>query len=234
MRLNDRQADQMRTLSFETNVTKYAEGSCLVKFGDTHVLCTATVEENTPKWLSGKGEGWITAEYSMLPRSTHQRIQRHKAMSGGRSQEISRLIARALRSGFDLKKMPEKSIVVDCDVLQADGGTRTAAVTGGFVAIKQALNFLMKQNLIKQDPTLYQIAAVSIGKLGDNIHVDLDFEEDSHCDCDVNFVMNSELNFVEVQGTAERQTFSPTEFQNMMALAQQTCKQIFEVQQKFL
>lgn len=234
LRLNDRPLNQMRPLSFETNVTKYAEGSCLVKFGDTHVLCTATVEENTPKWLSGKGEGWITAEYSMLPRSTHQRIQRQKALSGGRSQEISRLIGRALRSGFDLKKMPEKSIVVDCDVLQADGGTRTAAVTGGFIAIKQALNFLMKQNLVKEDPTLYQIAAVSIGKLGENIHVDLDFEEDSHCDSDVNFVMNSEMNFVEVQGTAEKQTFSSAEFQAMMELAQQTCQQIFKEQQKFL
>lgn len=234
MRLNDRSLNQMRPLSFEINVTKYAEGSCLVKFGDTHVLCTASIEENTPKWLSGKGEGWITAEYSMLPRSTHQRIQRAKALTGGRSQEISRLIGRALRSGFDLKKMPEKSITVDCDVLQADGGTRTAAITGGFIAVKQALNFLMKQNLIKEDPTLYQIAAVSLGKLGNNIHVDLDYEEDSHCDCDVNFVMNSNMDFIEVQGTAERQTFNAKDFQEMMTAAQHTCAQIFEVQKQYL
>lgn len=234
MRLNDRPLSQMRPLSFEINVTKYAEGSCLVKFGDTHVLCTASIEENTPKWLSGKGEGWITAEYSMLPRSTHQRIQRAKALTGGRSQEISRLIGRALRSGFDLKKMPEKSIMVDCDVLQADGGTRTAAVTGGFIAVKQALNFLMKQNLIKEDPTLFQIAAVSVGKLGTNIHVDLDYEEDSHCDCDVNFVMNSKMDFIEIQGTAEKQTFNSKEFNLMMESAQKTCAQIFEVQKKFL
>lgn len=234
MRLFDRPLDQMRPISFEVNVTKYAEGSCLVKFGDTHVLCTASVEENTPKWLSGKGEGWITAEYSMLPRSTHQRIQRAKALTGGRSQEISRLIGRALRSGFDLKKMPEKSIIVDCDVIQADGGTRTAAITGGFVAIKQALNFLMKQQLIKEDPTLFQVAAISIGKLGPNLHVDLDYEEDSHCDSDVNFVMNSHMDFIEIQGTAEKQTFNAKEFQAMMECAQKTCAQIFEAQKKFL
>lgn len=234
MRLNNRPNDKMRPLSFEINVTKYAEGSCLVKFGDTHVLCTASVEENTPKWLSGKGEGWITAEYSMLPRSTHQRIQREKALNGGRSQEISRLIGRSLRSGFDLKKMPEKSIIVDCDVLQADGGTRTAAITGGFVAIKQALSFLLKQGLLKEDPTLFQVAAVSIGKLGPNVQVDLDFEEDSHCDSDVNFVMNSEMEFIEVQGTAEKQTFTSAEFQSMMALAQKTCASIFEIQRQFL
>ncbi len=234
MRLNNRSNDQMRALSFEVNVTKYAEGSCLVKFGDTHVLCTASVEENTPKWLAGKGEGWITAEYCMLPRSTHQRIQREKALNGGRSQEISRLIGRALRSGFDLKKMPEKSIILDCDVIQADGGTRTAAVTGGFIAIKQALNFLLKQGLLKQDPTLFQVAAVSVGKSGPNIQVDLDFEEDSHCDSDVNFVMNSNMEFVEIQGTAEKQTFSSVEFQNMMTVAQKTCASIFESQKRFL
>lgn len=234
MRLENRPDNKMRTLSFETNVTKYAEGSCLVKFGDTHVLCTASVEENTPKWLSGKGEGWITAEYCMLPRSTHQRIQREKALNGGRSQEISRLIGRALRSGFDLKKMPEKSIIVDCDVIQADGGTRTAAITGGFVAIKQALKFLLSQGLIKEDPTLYQIAAVSVGKLGDKIQVDLDYEEDSHCDSDVNFVMNSNLEFIEIQGTAEKQTFNSKEFQSMMSIAQNTCAEIFEAQRKYL
>lgn len=234
LRLHDRPLDQMRPLSLEVNVTKYAEGSCLVKFGDTHVLCTASIEENTPKWLAGKGEGWITAEYSMLPRSTHQRIQRQKALTGGRSQEISRLIGRALRSGFDLKKMPEKSIMVDCDVLQADGGTRTAAVTGGFIAVKQALNFLLKQNILKEDPTRFLIAAVSVGKMGENIHVDLDFEEDAHCDCDVNFVMNSEMDFIEIQGTAEKQTFNASEFQKMMDVAQRTCAQIFETQRKFL
>lgn len=234
MRMNDRPLEQMRPLSFEVNVTKYAEGSCLVKFGDTHVLCTASVEENTPKWLAGKGEGWITAEYCMLPRATHQRINRTKALNGGRSQEISRLIGRALRSGFDLKKMPDKSIIVDCDVLQADGGTRTAAVTGGFVAIKQALNFLLKQGALKEDPTLFQIAAVSIGKLNGEIHVDLNYEEDAHCGCDVNFVANSKNDFIEIQGTAEGETFNSDEFQKMMKLALATCAQIFEVQKDFI
>jgi ribonuclease PH len=170
----------------------------------------------------------------MLPRSTHQRIQRAKALTGGRSQEISRLIGRALRSGFDLKKMPEKSILVDCDVLQADGGTRTAAITGGFIAIKQALNFLLKQGLLQQDPTLFQISAVSIGKLGQNLHVDLDYDEDSNCDSDVNFVMNSKMEFIEIQGTAEKKPFLSKDFQTMMELAQKSCEQLFNLQKPYL
>lgn len=232
MRLNERPLHQMRPLTFETNVTKYAEGSCLVKFGDTHVLCTASIESSIPKWLAGKAEGWVTAEYSMLPRSTHQRIQRDKALNGGRSQEISRLIARALRAGVDLTKMPETSVTVDCDVLQADGGTRTAAITGGFVALKQAFDFRMKQGFLKEDPIISQIAAVSIGMLNHEFYVDLDYDEDSSCDSDVNFVLTSKNEFVEIQGTSERKTFNQTDMTKMMALAENTCRGIFAEQIK--
>ncbi|MCO5113315.1 MAG: ribonuclease PH [Bdellovibrionaceae bacterium] len=234
MRQNDRPLDQMRPLEFEVGVNKFAEGSCLVKFGDTHVLCTATLEEGVPKWLAGKNEGWITAEYCMLPRSTHQRIRRDKALTGGRTQEISRLIGRSLRAGFDLSKIPEKSFVVDCDVLQADGGTRTAAITGGYVALRQAFNFLLKQGLLQQDPTQTQIAAVSIGRLNGQCYVDLDYEEDSHCESDVNFVMNSKKEFIEIQGTAENNSFSQDDLIAMMGLALKTGEHIFERQTKYL
>lgn len=234
MRQNDRPLNKMRPLEFQVGVSKFAEGSCLVKYGDTHVLCTASLEDNVPKWLMGKGEGWITAEYNMLPRSTHQRIRREKAFSGGRSQEISRLIGRSLRAGFDLKKIPEKSLVVDCDVLQADGGTRTAAITGGYVALCQAFNFLNAQGLLAADPKLCQIAAISVGRLNSECYVDLDYEEDSHCDSDVNFVVNSKLEFIEIQGTAEHQSFSQQDVQSMMGFALQACEQIFQAQKNYI
>lgn len=232
MRTHDRSLEQMRPLEFQTQVTKYAEGSCLVKCGDTHVLCTASVEDQIPRWLMGKNEGWITAEYSMLPRSTHSRISRSKALSGGRSQEISRFIARALRSGFDLKKIPEKCITVDCDVLQADGGTRTAAISGGFVALQNAIQFLLQRGDLKESPISSQIAAVSLGKLNNQIFIDLDYDEDFQCDCDVNFVMNSENEFIEIQGTSERKTFQKEDFIQMMDLAHSTCQKIFNIQKK--
>lgn len=234
MRHNDRLFDQMRPLQFEVGVNKFAEGSCLVKYGDTHVLCTVTLEEGVPKWLAGKNEGWITAEYSMLPRSTHQRIRRDKALSGGRSQEISRLIGRALRAGFDLKQIPEKSFVVDCDVLQADGGTRTAAITGGYVALRQAMKFLKAQGLLATEPSIAQIAGISIGRLNNECYVDLDYEEDSHCESDVNFVVNSDSEFIEIQGTAEHRSFSQDDLNAMMGLALKTSSEIFKEQAKYI
>lgn len=234
MRQNDRPLDQMRPISFEVGVNKFAEGSCLVKFGDTHVLCTVTLEEGVPKWLAGKNEGWITAEYCMLPRSTHQRIRRDKALTGGRTQEISRLIGRSLRAGFDLSQIPEKSFVVDCDVLQADGGTRTAAITGGYVALCQAFKFLRAQGLLQNDPAQAQIAAVSIGRLHGECYVDLDYEEDSHCESDVNFVMNSKNQFIEIQGTAEHNSFSQDDLNAMMGLALKTGEFIFKEQSKYI
>lgn len=233
MRQHDRPLDQMRPLEFQVGVNKFAEGSCLVKYGDTHVLCTVTLEDGVPKWLMGKNEGWITAEYCMLPRSTHQRIKRDKALSGGRTQEISRLIGRALRAGFDLTKIPEKSFVVDCDVLQADGGTRTAAITGGYVALRQAFNFLKAQGLLQEEPSMAQIAAVSIGRLNGQCYVDLDYEEDSHCESDVNFVMNSNMEFIEIQGTAEHRSFSQEDLNSMMGLALKTSESIFKAQAQY-
>ena len=233
MRAQNRPLEKMRPLEFQTQVTKYAEGSCLVKCGDTHVLCTASIDNYLPKWLVGKHEGWITAEYGMLPRSTHSRITREKSISGGRSQEISRLIARSLRSGFDLKKMPEKCIIVDCDVLQADGGTRTAAITGGFIALQNAIQFLIQRGDIKENPINSQIAAMSLGMLNGQIFVDLNYDEDSQCDCDVNFIMNSKNEFIEVQGTSERNPFQKEDFIQMMDLARSTCQEIFALQKKF-
>lgn len=233
MRQNDRGLEQLRPIEFQVGVSKFAEGSCLVKYGETHVLCTVTLEEGLPKWLAGKGEGWITAEYNMLPRSTHQRIRRDKALSGGRTQEISRLIGRSLRAGFNLKKIADKSFIVDCDVIQADGGTRTAAITGGYVALMQAFNFLKAQGLLAESPSVAQIAAISIGRLNNQNYVDLDYEEDSHCESDVNFVMNSNGEFIEIQGTAEKKPFSQKDVMQMLELAQRSCNELFELQKKY-
>lgn len=234
IRKDNRENLSMRPLNFEMDVAEYAEGSCLVSYGKTRVLCTASIEERVPKWLQGSEKGWVTAEYSMLPRATHTRIRRDKAFSGGRSQEISRLVGRSLRACVDMTAIPEKSIVVDCDVLQADGGTRTASITGGFVALSRAFEFLKSQGEIKKDPMIFQIAGLSSGFVNGTLLVDLDYEEDSSCDSDVNFVMNNKKELIEVQGTAEGAPFSHENFSELVEKTQFAAEVIFQKQREAL
>lgn len=234
IRKDNRENLSMRPLSFEMDVSEYAEGSCIISYGKTKVLCTASIEERVPKWLQGGDTGWVTAEYSMLPRATHSRIRRDKAFSGGRSQEISRLVGRSLRACVDMTAIVEKSIVVDCDVLQADGGTRTASITGGFVALSRAFEFLKAQGAITKDPMLFQIAGLSSGFVNGNLLVDLDYEEDSSCDSDVNFVMNNKKQLIEVQGTAEGAPFSPKDFSDLVEKTQFAAEAIFQKQREAL
>jgi len=234
LRKDNRDSLSMRPLHFEMDPSEYAEGSCIVSYGKTKVLCTVSVEERVPKWLQGTDKGWVTAEYSMLPRATHTRIRRDKAFSGGRSQEISRLIGRALRACVDMSAIPEKSIVVDCDVLQADGGTRTAAITGGYVALSRAFEFLKFQGAIKKDPMLFQVAGLSSGYVNGELLVDLDYEEDSSCDSDVNFVMTNKMELIEVQGTAEGTPFSPSHFSALIEKTSFAAETIFQKQREAL
>ncbi len=230
MRADGRQLHETRKINFVVDPLPYAEGSVEVSFGDTRVLCAASVEANVPKWLSGSGQGWVTAEYGMLPRSTHSRITRDKAMNSGRTQEISRLIARSLRASVDLKSLGEKQICIDCDVIQADGGTRTAAISGGFVALALALRFLHAQGQISTLPLKGYVSAVSVGLLNNKAHLDLNYDEDSICETDMNFVMNQKHEFIEIQGTAEAHPFSRTELETMMEMAQLGCQEIFRHQ----
>ncbi len=230
MRIDGRLPNQLRPVKITPNYARYAEGSCLVEFGGTHVLCTASIDVAVPRWLNGTGKGWVTAEYGMLPRSTHTRIQRDKAASGGRTQEISRLIARSLRAAVDLKTLGERQIIVDCDVLQADGGTRTAAITGGFVALALALAKLQTAGLLATNPLKHYVSAVSVGLQNGNALLDLNYEEDSRIETDMNFVMTNAKAFVEVQGTAESTPFKPEEMQAMIALAMQGCEVLFQRQ----
>ena len=204
MRTDGRTNDQIRPLKITPEVNRYAEGSVKIELGNTHLLCTASVDDGVPKWLAGSGQGWITAEYGMLPRSTHTRIKREKAMSSGRSQEISRLIGRSLRAAVNMQDLGERQIYVDCDVLQADGGTRTAAITGGFVALALALKFLKEQNIIKVWPIKSYVAAISLGVKNNQTLLDLNYDEDSSIDTDMNVVMNNDNHFIELQGTAEK------------------------------
>ena len=234
LRKENRETTQIRPVNFEMDINNYAEGSCIVSYGNTRVLCTASLEENVPRWLQNTNKGWVTAEYSMLPRSTHTRIRRDKAMSGGRSQEISRLIGRALRSCVDMSAIPEKSIIVDCDVIQADGGTRTASITGGFVALARALEFLKQQDLIKTNPLKFQVAALSSGLVNNKPLVDLDYDEDSNCDSDINFVFTSKNELIEVQGTAEGAPFNSESFQNLLNLTQKESELLFQKQKQAL
>jgi ribonuclease PH len=234
MRTDNRKSNEMRPVSIEIGVNRYAEGSALVKFGNTHVLCTASAELNTPKWLQGSGKGWVTAEYGMLPRSTHDRMNREKAASSGRTMEISRLIARSLRSSVDLYKIADKQITIDCDVIQADGGTRTAAITGAFVALTQALMYLHKKNEIKEWPIKHFVSAISVGIVNGEPLVDLCYSEDSSAETDANFVMTSTGEFVEIQGTAEEKPFSMQQLQAMITAATSSCQTLFEVQTKTL
>lgn len=222
-RPSGRSANQLRAVEIIRNYTKHAEGSVLIKFGDTHVLCTASVEEKVPGFLKGKGQGWVTAEYGMLPRSTGSRMDREAARGkqSGRTQEIQRLIGRSLRAIIDLEKLGERSIQIDCDVIQADGGTRTASITGAYVALQDAIHLLLSKKLITENPLKDSIAAISVGVYKGMPVLDLDYIEDSDCDTDMNVVMTGKGGFVEIQGTAEGEPFSAQEMQAMLALAGQ-------------
>jgi ribonuclease PH len=212
----------MRSISFTRGFTRHAAGSVLVKFGDTHVLCTASVTEQMPRWLKGKGKGWISAEYGMLPGSTHTRSDREaaRAKQSGRTQEIQRLIGRSLRAAIDLKKLGERQIIIDCDVLQADGGTRTASITGGMVALIDALNGLQRDGLLHDDPLIGFIAAVSVGIYKEHPILDLDYAEDSNAGSDLNLVMTEGAKLIEIQGTAEKASFSRSELNALLDLGE--------------
>lgn len=221
MRPSGRAADEMRPVSLERGASKHAEGSCLVRFGDTHVLCTASVEDRLPPWLRGGGKGWVTAEYGMLPRSTGERMRREatQGKQGGRTLEIQRLIGRSLRAVVDLKALGERQITVDCDVIQADGGTRTAAITGAFVALSDALAWMRARDMIGDDVIGDYVAAVSCGIYEGEAVLDLDYAEDCQAETDANFVMTGTGGIVEIQGTAEGKPFSEDEFMALLSLA---------------
>ncbi len=233
-RPSGRSADQLREISLETGVTRYAEGSCLVKFGHTHVLCTASWTDKVPGWMRGTGSGWVTAEYGMLPRATHTRGRREAAAGkqSGRTQEIQRLIGRSLRSVIDLKALGENQVTIDCDVLQADGGTRTASITGGFVALAMALKYLKAEGVLDTNPIQKQAAAVSVGLFQDHPVLDVDYPEDSKGEADMNVVMSSDGGFIEIQGTGEERPMTRTELDEMMRLAEKGCMDLFEMQRK--
>ena len=233
-RPSGRAADEMRTVRLETGVSKYAEGSCLACFGDTHVLCTASVEETVPPFLRNSGRGWVTAEYGMLPRSTNTRTDRERAGRSGRTQEIQRLIGRSLRAVTKLEGFGERQIKVDCDVIQADGGTRTAAVTGGFVALHLAFQHLRTVGVIKELPFRDSVAAVSCGLWRGSPILDLDYAEDSTADADANFVLTAGERIIEIQGTAETEPFSPEAFQKLHELANKGVGQLVEAQRAAL
>ena len=228
--------NQLRDVTIVRHYTKHAEGSVLVKFGDTHVLCTASVEERVPGFLKGKGQGWVTAEYGMLPRSTGSRMDREaaKGKQSGRTQEIQRLIGRSLRAIIDLEKLGERSIQIDCDVIQADGGTRTASITGAYVALHDAIATLLKSGAISESPLIQGMAAISVGVYQGQAVLDLDYIEDSDCDTDMNVVMTADGGFVEVQGTAEGQPFSRDAMNAMLDLASDGIKQLLAKQKEAL
>lgn len=226
----DRSTSSMRPVKITTNVNDYAEGSAMVEFGNTRVLCTASIEESLPQWLKGKGQGWVTAEYGMLPRATHTRTRRERDKVSGRTLEIQRLVGRSLRTVVDLKRLGERSIMVDCDVIQADGGTRTASITGGYVALAMALNKLKKNLSWANVPLLDQVAAVSVGMKNGQVLVDLDYVEDSSCDVDMNFVMTGSGLFVEIQGTGEHKAFSQDEMNSMTTEAINAMKELHRLQ----
>jgi ribonuclease PH len=233
MRPSRRAPDELRAVTLERGVVKYAEGSCLVKFGDTHVLVTATLEERLPPWLKGQGRGWVTAEYGMLPRATLERTRREASAGkqNGRTVEIQRLIGRALRTTVDLVALGERQITVDCDVLQADGGTRTASITGAWVALADCLNWMKARNMLKNSNVLRDhVAAVSCGIYNGTPVLDLDYAEDSEAETDANFVMTGDGRIIEVQGTAEREPFSQDEFLALMGLAKKGIGRLCELQ----
>lgn len=234
MRPSGRAADQLRDIVLEPGYAKYAEGSCMARFGETHVLCAATVEERVPGWMRDSGKGWVTAEYGMLPRSTHSRTNREAARGAqsGRTQEIQRLIGRSLRAVTDLKAMGEIQVRLDCDVIQADGGTRTAAITGSYVALHLAFQRCVDLGLMKAIPLTDQIAAVSCGIFKDSQVLDLDYAEDSSAQADANFVFTGRGGIVEIQGTAEDAPFSPAQFDDLMALARKGVDELCQAQRR--
>ena len=232
MRPSNRAADEMRAVSLERNVARYAEGSCLVKFGNTHVLCTASLEDKPPMWLRGQGRGWVTAEYAMLPRATHTRTRRESSSGkpSGRTQEIQRLIGRSLRAVTDLKMLGERQITVDCDVIQADGGTRTASITGAWVALHDCLKWMRGRSIIKDMPLKDRVAAVSCGIYKGATVLDLDYDEDSAAETDANFVMTGKGGIVEVQMTAENETFDEAQLAAMLGLAKAGIAKLSDLQ----
>ena len=236
MRPSGRAPNQMRDVTIELNFNKHAEGSCLIKFGDTHVICTATVENRVPPWLRDAGHGWVTAEYGMLPRSTNSRINREatRGGQGGRTHEIQRLIGRSLRAITDLKALGEMQVRIDCDVIQADGGTRTASITGGYVALNLASQNLVELGVIKEIPLLGQLAAVSCGIYEDTAVLDLDYPEDSNAEADANFILTGTAEIVEIQGTAEDQPFSEAHLLEMLELAKKGVGELIDIQKSVL
>jgi ribonuclease PH len=232
MRPSKRAPDEMRKVTLERSVARYAEGSCLVKFGETHVLCTASIEDKPPAWLRGKGSGWVTAEYAMLPRATHERTRRESTSGkpSGRTQEIQRLIGRSLRAVVDLQALGERQITVDCDVIQADGGTRTASITGAWVALHDALQWMNARKMLAANPLKDHVAAVSCGIYQGQPVMDLDYAEDSNCGTDANFVITGRGGIVEVQGTAEGEPFSEAQLIELLGLAKQATTQLVALQ----
>ncbi|MDX1490984.1 MAG: ribonuclease PH [Pseudohongiellaceae bacterium] len=235
-RPSKRQPDQLRDIRITRQFTMHAEGSVLVEFGDTKVICTASVEESVPRFLKGKGQGWVTAEYGMLPRSTGSRMDREAARGkqAGRTVEISRLIGRSLRAAIDMKALGENTIKLDCDVIQADGGTRTASITGAYVALHDAVNYLMEKGKLKSNPLKQQIASVSVGIYKGTPVLDLDYAEDSNAETDMNVIMTEKLRFIELQGTGEESDFSSEELQSMIALAEKGIGELLQKQREAL
>lgn len=236
MRPSNRAPDELRDIILIPNYARYAEGSCLIQCGNTHVLCTASVDEKVPPFLRNTGLGWVTAEYGMLPRATAERTEREaaKGKQSGRTQEIQRLIGRALRAVVDRKKLGEMQIKIDCDVLQADGGTRTASITGGYVALALAIKFLMKSGKLTENPLIDSVAAISCGLYNGTAVLDLDYPEDSNAEADANFVITGQGGLVEVQATAEQTPFSQERFQDLLRLAQKGTAELAEMQRKIL
>ena len=236
MRPGGRTADELRPVTLSRHYTRHAEGSVLVEFGHTKVLCNATFEDKVPSFLKGSGLGWITAEYGMLPRSTGQRMRREASQNrqGGRTMEIQRLIGRSLRAVIDTRLLGENTVFIDCDVIQADGGTRTASITGAYVALVDAVRFALKNELIKSDPIIAQVASVSVGIVDEVAVLDLDYAEDSKAQTDMNVVMNNNDDFIEIQGNAEGHPFNSEELNNMLALARGGVQQLIRIQEKAL
>jgi ribonuclease PH len=236
MRKFNRKKDEIRDISIETNVNKNADGSCIIRLGNTHVICTASFENDVPQWLKNKNYGWITAEYGMLPGSTSTRNKREatRGKQSGRTVEIQRLIGRSLRTVVNLKKIQGTQFILDCDVIQADGGTRTASISGAFVALSLAVKKLLKNKFLKYDPIKDYLSAISCGIINDEIYVDLDYNEDSNASVDANFIFSKKLGIAEVQVSGEGSTFSPEELNQMINMSKDSVKKIFEIQEKVL
>mgnify|MGYP000399468391 CR=1 FL=1 len=236
MRSNNRKNGEMREVKVTKNYIIHPEGSVLIEFGKTKVICNATIEEKIPRWLRGTGSGWIAAEYSMLPRATNMRVQREsmKGKVAGRTMEIQRLIGRALRAAIDLEKLGERTIMVDCDVIQADGGTRTTSITGGYIALALAIKKLLKEEILEENPLISNVAAISVGKIDSNLMVDLKYSEDSAAEVDMNVIMNKKGEFIEVQGTGEESTFTRAELNGLLDLAEASIKRIIDLQDKVI